>query len=380
MDLLPRGFERGDWSGFSQYLDKVCASPSSGKNALELVDSRAFHKVVIESIDSAKESIDVMMFEVEDDEVTEEVFDAMIEKAKETKVSVRALFDAHGFHPSPSKVQEMKEAGIHVLFRPAPLFRGHLDHRKLWVIDGKKAYVGGMNLGLSYHQLWRDQQTLILGPAVARLEHLFTDAWASASGADLNRAWRPGTRAEASISDGAETHVVNHEGGFADENIKLAYLRAIRTSTERIRIATPFFGDKDIVDALLEARKRGVEVELYLPRENVRPYMLDAARVFYEELLSEGVQIFEQTECMVHLKVASFDGRVATVGSSNLDARSMEYNNELNLFVIDESFTAEVDEQIFGALRRESELVTSVPEDSPTGAWQYVLKKAMFFL
>lgn len=372
---------RGDWSQFGDYLESVCAAPSSGRNRLDLLLDTAFLPVLLEEIRAARQSVDVQLFIAEGDAVTERVFEALAAKAREG-VRVRVILDEFGTRAHHRDIDEatraLGEAGVEVHLRPSPPLKDHLDHRKVWIVDGQVGFVGGMNLGESYHSAWHDQQTRVEGPAVGRLERLFEVAWSKVS--DAPSSFAPGARCQKERPEGAITHVVHHGGGRADENIKFAYLRAIRTASDSIRIATPYFTDKDIVDALADAARRGVRVELMLPRENDHRFMLDAARILYGELLDAGVRIYEHTERMVHLKVAVFDGEVATVGSSNLDARSLENNDEVNLFVLDRGFARQIEKQIFEAQRPRTAHITEVPIDAPNRAYRYVLRKAMDLL
>ena len=381
IETLRDKLQPGEWGSYGAYLEDVANGPSSGRNSLKLILDEDFVPEISREIQAARESIDVQLFVAEGDAIGRDIIDQLIEKARKG-VRVRVIFDEFGTESDNKDIDawisDLRAAGGEIHLRPSPLLKDHLDHRKIWVVDGKVGFTGGMNLGQSYHSEFHDQQTRVEGPAVGRLESLFEGAWKLVS--DKPSQWTPGKRAGGAKVDGAETHVVSHTGGRADENIKFAYLRAIRTAEDRIRIASPYFTDKDIADALSDAARRGVRVEVVFPRENDRRYMLDAVRIFYDELLEAGVHVFEQTEKMVHLKVATFDGKLATVGSSNLDARSLEFNDEANLFVLDESFTQEVDQRVFDANIKQSEVIHKVPEDAPKRIYRYILRKAMDLL
>ena len=137
--------------------------------------------------------------------------------------------------------------------------------------------------------------------------------------------------------------------GLRDQNIKAMYLRAIATSQKSIKIANPYFTDEDVVDALRVASRRGVKVQVVLPQDNDMAIVQHASRHYYPKLVRSGVQVYEYKGRMAHEKVAVFDGRLATFGSSNLDARSLFNNDELNLIVTDERVAQDIELNLFNA-------------------------------
>ena len=142
--------------------------------------------------------------------------------------------------------------------------------------------------------------------------------------------------------------------------MKMAYLRAIDTAQHTINIADPYFSDEDVINHLADAAKRGVQVSLVLPHRNNHPFEQDAERAAYPELLKAGVHIYEYTgRPMAHDKVGTFDGQLSTIGSSNLDARSLWNNDEANVWTRDPAVAKDLDTNLFSLDEKQSVPVTS---------------------
>lgn len=359
----------GDWTGYKQYLEDVTGAKPAGTNSLEfLVDGAEVSPRGLEILNGAKQSINLAVFQLEGDEVGGKVVDVLCAKAK-AGVKVRVLLDELG-STSDSKekvveyVDRLKAAGAQVIINPTPLLQGDLDHRKVLVIDGQQAFTGGMNIGNHYQREWHDQQTLVQGPAVEHLQDAFFAHWTREGGAlpaDSEKAkyYQP----VAEVPGGSETYVVTHEGDKQDRNIKAAYLKAFGTAEKSITLANPYFADADVIKALAAAAKRGVKVQVIVPAENDMAIVKRAAQANYPDLINAGVEVYEYQGRMAHQKVAVVDGKWATVGSSNLDARSLEYNDEMNLVVLDEKFAGDVQRKMFDVDLPQSKRITESDPD-----------------
>ena len=195
---------------------------------------------------------------------------------------------------------------------------------------------------------------------MAKLQEAFVERWRNAGGSfgadeDLFPAIEES-------QDGYETQVIQHIGK-GDQNIKAMYLRVIGTAQKSIRIANPYFTDEDVVDALRAAARRGVKVQLVLPQDNDVAIVQRASRANYPKLAKAGVQIYEYKGRMAHEKVAVIDGRWATFGSSNLDARSLFNNDELNLIVTDYRLVQDIELRLFDADLPNCELMNNYSPD-----------------
>ena len=271
-------------------------------------------------------------------------------KAKEG-VQVRLIVDFYG--SGVKKGEEIKkllaflnESGAEALVRNSARFTGSRDHRKVMVIDGNIGFTGGMNIGGHYQVDWHDQQTLLTGPIVARLQDSFLENWAEAGG--LVRDPREHYPKLLSVPGGVEARVVYHRGN-EDRNIKAMYLRAFHTAQRSIRVAVPYFADPDIVDALSAAARRGVQVQITLPAANNKGIAMKCSRAFYPQMLKAGVEVYEYQGRMAHQKVAVIDGLWSSFGSSNLDSRSLKNNHELNVVVRDAGLAGYIGRELFDA-------------------------------
>jgi cardiolipin synthase len=212
------------------------------------------------------------------------------------------------------------------------------DHRKLLVVDGEVAFIGGVNISAHWAPpgqggAWRDDVLRIEGPAVYALERRFVATWRMAF-RDRFRHWREGRRWRRQARPGG--------GGVcltvlsSRRSIHRAYLHAISRARRSVLVAAAYFiPDRKLVAALREAALRGVEVRLMLPGKSDHPWLKHATRAFYEKLLTAGVRIFEWNRCVLHAKTAVVDGVWGTVGSFNLERMSLRFNHEVNAVFAD---------------------------------------------
>ena len=355
----------GDWAGLDRYIDTVTKAADSGRNLIKfLIDGKELIPVAKEALEGAQSSIHIEMYQLQADNIGQGLADLLSAKAK-AGLKVRLLIDRQGssVNNDPAIVtmlDGMQANGVSVIVKKQSFMNAHLDHRKIVVIDGKVGFTGGMNIGRSYQVDWHDQQTLIKGPAVARLQEAFMERWNTAGGGfgageDL---FPP----LVSYPDGYNTRVVGHIG-HSDQNLKAMYLRAISTAQTSISIANPYLTDEDVIGALRAAADRGVKVRLVLPQDNDIPIVQHASRASYPKLVKAGVQVYEYKGRMAHEKVAVFDGRWSTFGSSNLDERSLKNNDELNLVISDVRIGQDIELRLFAADLPNCELMNTYSPD-----------------
>ena len=338
----------GDWAGLGAYIDAVTGSRSSGLNKIDFL------------IDGAKKSIHIEIYQLQADEIGWGLARKLAAKAKEG-VQVRLLVDYYGSGVKKGlEIQKLlaflRDNGAEALTNNSARWTGSRDHRKVMVIDGVLGFTGGMNIGGHYQVDWHDQQSRIVGPAVARLQDSFLEQWAESGGGLRDRAeFYPELK---EIPGGIEARVVYHAGN-EDRNIKAMYLRAFHTAQKSISAAAPYFADPDIVDALSAAAARGVKVRLVFPALNNKAIAMKSSRSFYPQLLAAGAEIYEYQGRMAHQKVATIDGVWSSFGSSNLDSRSLKNNHELNVVALDARLAEFIGAEMFAKDIPQSVRITS---------------------
>ena len=354
----------GDWAGLARYVDTVADTRSSGRNTVQFLIDGGVMEPAIAAIDAAKKSIHIDVYQMQADNIGWGLARKLAEKAK-AGVKVRVLVDQYG--SSVDKLPEVAKLlaflcvnGVEARVHKSPFLSGHRDHRKVMVIDGDTGFTGGMNIGKSYQVDWHDQQTLVVGPAVAALQAAFLEKWGASGG--ITRAEEDFYPVLREAGEGVETRVVIHRGG-RDQNIKAMYLKACATAQKSIRIANPYFADPEVVKVLVAAARRGVKVQVVLPEDNDMKIVQRGSRSFYPAMLKAGIEIYEYKGRMAHEKVAVLDGYWSTFGSSNLDSRSLVNNDELNLVVTDAALAGYVEQQLFDADILKSERITRYNPD-----------------
>ncbi|MEZ6185623.1 MAG: phosphatidylserine/phosphatidylglycerophosphate/cardiolipin synthase family protein [Planctomycetota bacterium] len=343
------------------------------------VDGAGFFAQLRSDIAQAQHSINVQSFIFTDDATGRSIEELLVAKA-EQGVKVRVLVDGAGNRLGDmkrrfehSKVELILQhtilrgagntlkdfgRGIGNAFRrlfgggkPKPRERRGIlnhDHRKITVIDGRAAYIGGMNLAHEYEHVWHDVHSRVVGPATRELEALFFDRWRAAGGqgepcADL----RPSDILEGRAGQLAVEVVTSLPG--ISRAIKERYLLEINRAQREIMIEMAYFLDDDIIDALQAAVRRGVYVVVIIPNDRDHDVKLvrDAFRFVQNDVVRSGIVLLKYPGRMVHAKVATFDGQVATLGSANLDPIALHFLAEANLFLPEPRFAGKLNREIF---------------------------------
>lgn len=221
-----------------------------------------------------------------------------------------------------------------------PLRSTGLDHRKLLVVDGETAFAGGYNIGDLYATEWRDTHLRLTGPAVWELRQAFLDVWNSVCG-------RPEIPHQPALTWDPHIRTANNMPSHLVYPIRGVYLDAINRASDRIYMTTAYFiPDRQILDSLLAASRRGVDVRLILPEDSNHVLADWLARGFFTAMLREGISVLLYRNAMIHAKTATIDGQWSTIGTANIDRLSLTGNYETNLEIHDPAF-AEKMERIF---------------------------------
>jgi cardiolipin synthase len=331
-----------------------------GNKVVLLQNGPATYKAMLAAIASAKDNINMESYIFEEDEVGAQFADAFIAKQSQG-VQVALIYDSLGSNGSSAEFfKRFTDSGVQVVqFNPLnPLASKKLwqfndrDHRKLLIVDGKTAFVGGINISSVYSAgsassadsrknkaggaPWRDTHLQVQGPVVAEFQKLFLATWASQKGPEMApRAFFP-------VQTASGTDVVRAIGSSPEEPYSLFYatlISAIDSAETSVHLTNAYFvPDRQLIAALTDAAARGVDVSLVLPSNTDSWLVYNAGRAHYQHLLKGGVKIYERRGPLLHAKTAVIDGVWSTIGSTNLDRRSFLHNQELDAVVVGPDF------------------------------------------
>ena len=358
--------------------EAATGSPLVAGNKITLLyDGPQTMTSMLDAIGNAKDHINLETYIFEQDEIGLRFADLLIAK-QAAGVKVNIIYDSVGTIGTPQAFfDKMRAAGIQLLaFNPVnPLKQtdgwkiNNRDHRKILIVDGTTAFTGGVNISATYSTGslfrsksrdsgakvgWRDTHLRIEGPAVATLQWTFLNNWSAHHDGDL-----PEGKFFPPLPEVGDklVRVLASEPGNAFDIYK-AYLLAIREAKSTIHITCAYFvPDAQVLAALTDAAKRGVDVRLVLPGVTDSGLVFHAGQSFYDEMLASGIKIYQLKVSVLHAKTAVIDKVWSTVGSTNLDTRSFLHNNEINVIVFGGEFAAAM-ETAFDEDLRNSTLIT----------------------
>ena len=358
-------------SGDLDILDKqitleqeIVGSPLMVGNKVTLLqDGPATYQAMFAAIGRAKDHVNVESYIIEAGDVGQRFADLLLER-QARGVQVNVIYDSVGaFGTNQAFFDRLSQAGVQVLeFNPVnPLVvkkswtLNHRDHRKLLVVDGRTAFLGGINISSVYSsgssvgrktgpvdttRGWRDTDIQIDGPVVGEFQKLFVETWNKQQGKPLAQKNYFPTIAP----QGKE--IVRAIGSTPDDPYSLIYLTlisAISNAEKQVYLANAYFvPDPQLLKALLDAAGRGVDVRLILPSHSDSATVYYAGRSHYSQLLAGGVKIYERSGALLHSKTAIVDGVWSCVGSSNLDWRSALDNDEINAVILGREFAQQM--------------------------------------
>lgn len=309
---------------------------------------------LFQDIRKAKKHIHLEYYIVKNDELGKQFMSLLIEKAKEG-VEVRFLMDAFGsrFMIRSKKVKELKAVGgkVGVFFASKiPLINMKVNfrnHRKMVIIDGKIGYIGGFNVGNEYLGLdermgnWRDNHLRIEGSAVDSLQLRFLLDWRTTNTEQVENFESSFVFQE--DKDGQTVQIVASGPDQEWEQIKYGYLKMINSAKESIYIQTPYFvPDDSMLEALKIAALSGIDVKIMIPDKPDHMFVYWATYSYLGEVINAGGKGYLYNNGFLHSKTIIVDGKIASVGSANIDVRSFKLNFEANAFVYDHDFAGEL--------------------------------------
>ncbi|MDO9438312.1 phosphatidylserine/phosphatidylglycerophosphate/cardiolipin synthase family protein [Hydrogenophaga sp.] len=344
---------------------------TAGNKAVLLEDGPATYRAMLAAIETAKDHIHLETYILDDDDIGQQFANALIAKQQQG-VQVLLIHDSVGTLRTPDEFfKRLKDAGVKELeFNPINPAQARTtwelnerDHRKLLIVDGRIAFLGGINISGVYSSgsfasgsssgpsadksagkngkeadgtPWRDTHIQLQGPVVAEFQKLFLDTWQTQKGepyAERNFYPQP---------ERVGRDVVRAIGSSPQDTYSQIYatlLSAIGSAESTIYLTNAYFApDPQLLTALQDAAGRGVDVKLILPSKTDSWLIFHAGRNYYTQLLKAGVKIYERQGVILHTKTGSIDGVWSTVGSTNLDWRSFLHNYEINAVVLGQEF------------------------------------------
>ena len=355
-----------------QFVRSMCSllppAAVGGNRITALTNGDEFFPAMLQSIRGAKKTVTFETFIYWQGEIGRQFSSALIDRAK-AGVKVHVLLDWLGTRKmDQDSVQAMKDAGVEVeRYHPLRWYNvrrvNNRTHRKLLVVDGKVAFTGGAGIAdlWSGHaqdpEHWRDSHFKMEGPVVAQCQAAFMDNWLKTRSRVLHaEEYFP----ECLPAGSCLAQVFMSSPSEGSESARLMYLLSIVSAAHSIRIASAYFVPDDLsVQTLVEARQRGVSVQIIVPGENIDTHVTRrAGRSRWGPLLEAGVEIYEYRPTMYHCKVMIVDELWTSVGSTNFDNRSFRLNDEANLNIYDADF-ARGQVAVFEEDKAQSRSVTS---------------------
>lgn len=387
-----RGEERSD-STIRHVLENKGVTFTADNSVALLMNGYEKFDDMFEAIRQARHHVHLEYFNFRNDSIASCLFDILKLKVKEG-VKVRALFDGFGNDSNNRPLKKkhlvaLREAGVEIYeFDPIRFpWVNHVftrDHRKIVVIDGAVAFTGGMNVADYYlngtEQVgeWRDMHCRIVGSAVDELQRIFLRIWKKVTKEDIGgseyfsqRATMDNLKSDTTATAGKKLiGIINREPHVSPDIIRSFYLGAIDAAKDSIKLVNPYLTlNRKLKRALKNAVKRGVKVEIMISQHSDIPLTPDC--VFYNahKLMKKGADIWVYQPGFHHTKIIMVDGKFCTVGSANLNARSLRWDYEENAVILDSHTTAEL-ERMFDADKKRSVYLTEEVWDEMRSPWK----------
>lgn len=364
--------------------EKLSIIPFTSGNAVNLlIDGVQTFAAMLQAIESATDYILLQSYIINDDPTGNQFKQALIARAVQG-VRIYILYDEIGSQRlTRSYLQSLRQAGIQISAFHTTRGRGNRfqlnfrNHRKILVIDGQVAFVGGLNIGDEYLgkdpklSPWRDTHLRLQGPSVQCLQLSFLQDWYWAVRESIDVNW------EIQVDPQHNQQVLIFPTGPADSlpGCNLFYVNLINQAQKHLWIASPYFVPDDAtLTALKLAAMRGVDVRLILPNRPDHLFVYLCSFSYYTELKSAGIKLYRYREGFMHQKVILVDDTIAGVGSANLDNRSFFLNFEVMGFVTTASFVAAVKQMLLNDLTHAR--MVDLTEYSQKPLWFRVIVRA----
>ena len=357
---------RIDDPAFRTSLEAFAGAPILGDNRVDiLLNGEETFPALLDAIRSAEHTITFEAYIFHEGKIADQIVDAFVERCK-AGVRVAILLDAHGSDGLPERyIQNLRDAGCVLVSDSRPLRLWSLErtnkrnHRRIMVIDGRVGFTGGYGVDDTWsgngrtEGRWRETNVRLQGPIVQSLQEAFVEHWREATSVLLGGKdyfpYPPVTVKDVPVL----AQVVRSSPLQGNDAMYRVFLQAISSARTSILISTPYLlPGEQLTEALLDAVRRGVRVRVLIPsvvKSSGVEFVTQASqREAFGALLDGGVQLHEYSPALLHTKMMIIDGTWATVGSTNLDNRSMAMNDELNVMFYDRTIAKRL-EEIFAA-------------------------------
>lgn len=351
---------------------------------------------MFKAIRQARETVHLEYFNFRNDSIADLLFEILAEKVKQG-VTVRALFDGFGNSSNnqplkKSHIKRLREQGIQIYeYKPLKFPWLHAifnrDHRKIVIIDGKIAYTGGMNVADYYIKgtevvgSWRDMHCRIEGDEVNTLQRIFRRMWKRVTGEEINGPdlyrgyttpdYFQGLKPDTSATAGHKmVGIINREPHVTRKIIRQFYLDAINDAKDSIKLVNPYMTlSHPLKKALRNALKRGVKVEIMVSKRSDIPLTPDCMFYNVHRLMKRGARVWIYEPGFHHTKIIMVDGQFCTVGSANLNSRSLRWDYEENAVIVDPNTTRELND-MFERDKKDSFFLTEETWDAWRTPWK----------
>ncbi len=319
----------------------------NGNRLTTLNNGNEIFPAMLAAIESARATINMEMFVFEKGVIPQRFADALAARAR-AGVQVRVLLDAVGAAKSRRYHADLQAAGVllelhHRVWWPDPRRYNHRTHRKLLIVDGRMGFIGGVGIADHWNgaaaspEEWREIHYRVEGPVVTQLQGAFQDNWVQAHGEIVQGPAHFPTQAAAGTVAASVFYSSPRRQRYGSE---LMYHLALASAQRTIRITNPYFlPGRELTDAFCAAAQRGVKVQILLPGEHIdQKAVRRGSRKRWPALLAAGIEINEYAPTMIHTKLLIVDDYFVSLGSTNLDPRSLRLNDEANMNVLDRTF------------------------------------------
>lgn len=351
----------------STLIKNTSALPVQYRNTAKILTNGPLtFREIIKTLKGAKHHVHAEYYIIRDDKLGRKIRDMLVDKAN-AGVEVRILYDGVGsLQLSDGFFEPLKRAGGEIaIFLPLKFpfldYRtNYRNHRKLLIVDGKTGFLGGLNIGDEYlgrskaFSFWRDTHIKLKGDSVYSLQAIFLQDWACAVGKSINCVdYFP----PHDISNPKPIQIVASSPDSKWNSMQNLYVRMVTMARNKLYITTPYLiPDESLLIALKIAALSGIDVRILVPGIPDKRLVHWASRSYYQELMEAGVRIFEYNRGFIHAKVVQIDNRLASVGTANLDIRSLHLGYEVNAVIYDEETVKALEEDFFRDLKHTVEI------------------------